>query len=120
LSSLTPPSETPAPAKPAPADAEPIPAEQLVGTWSASGTNNAKYSMTLTGDGNFTWGYSVGSKKQQVKGVYAIDGANLAMEPDGGGTMLAELAMKAPNSMKFNMVGAPANDPGLDFKRSAQ
>lgn len=119
LSSLTPPSDKPAPAKPA-AEAKPIPAEQLVGTWSASGPNNAKYSMTLTDDGNFTWGYSVGSKKQQVKGVYAIDGANLAMDPDGGGTMLAELAMKAPNTMKFNMVGAPANDPGLDFKRSAQ
>jgi len=120
LSSLTPPSESPAPAKPAPAaEAKPIPAEQLVGTWTASGPNNAKYSMSLTGDGNFTWGYAAGSKKQQVKGVYAIDGANLAMEPDGGGSMVAELALRDASTLHFAMVGAPENDPGLDFRRAA-
>jgi hypothetical protein len=51
-----------------------------------------------------------------VKGVYAIDQNKLAMEPNTGGTMLADLTK---NSMGFHfaMEGAPDKDPGLDFAK---
>jgi hypothetical protein len=40
------------------------------------------------------------------------------MEPDAGGVVLAELAMKAPESMHFKMVGGAADDRGLEFRRA--
>jgi predicted Zn-dependent protease len=108
------------PAKP-PAATEPkgITAEQVAGTWTAAGPGKAKYVMTLTKDETFTWSYARGARKQDVKGVYALDGNSLAMEPDGGGVMLAELSLKAPNDLHFQIVGAPDKDPGLEFRREA-
>ena len=89
----------------------------VVGTWTAAGPGKAKYTMTLTKDGAFTWSYEKGSRKQQVKGVYAVEGGSLVMEPDGGGTLLADLTFKGGTDMLFQVVGAPKGDPGLSFRK---
>lgn len=94
--------------------------DAVIGTWSASGPKNAKYEMTLTKDGAFTWSFSKGEPKQEVKGAYAIDGNNLAMQPDGGGTMLMELKQSGPENLHADIVGAAKGDPGLDFKRTGK
>jgi tetratricopeptide (TPR) repeat protein len=104
------------PAGPAP---KAIPAEQLLGNWAAAGPKNAKFAMDLRKDGTFTWAYSRGSRKQDVKGVYTVEGNVLAMEPDTGGVMLAELTAKGPDALHFKMIGESAEDPGLEFKRGA-
>jgi uncharacterized protein (TIGR03066 family) len=101
-------------AAPAPSAAA-VPAEALVGKWSAAGPANAKFNLELTKDGNFSWAYSQGGKSQTVKGVYALDGATLAMEPEGGGTMLADVTVPQNGSFSFAMLGAPPGDPGLKF-----
>jgi tetratricopeptide (TPR) repeat protein len=119
LQSMTPSPEAPANPPPA-ATAAAVPADSAIGVWSASGPKNAKYEMTLTKDGAFTWNYSNGAAKQSVKGVYAIDGNNLAMQPDGGGTMLMELKLNAPDSLHADIVGAAKGDPGLEFKRTGK
>jgi tetratricopeptide (TPR) repeat protein len=109
--------------KPAPAqrvgesDPKPVPAADVVGTWTATGRGSSQYSMELDKEGSFTWSYSRGTRKQAVKGVYTVEGNVLAMEPDAGGTMLAELTVKAPGSLHFQMVGSSKDDPGLDFKK---
>jgi uncharacterized protein (TIGR03066 family) len=91
-------------------------AAELVGDWSAT-SKDAKFDMNLAADGKFTWAFQQNGKRQEVKGVYAIDGATLAMEPDSGGTMLAEVSKQADNSLHFAQIGAPAGDPGLVFKK---
>jgi hypothetical protein len=73
--------------------------------------------MTLDKEGTFAWSYARGSRTQDVKGVYTVEGNVLAMEPDSGGVMLAELTLKAPGNLHFQMVGADKGDPGLDFKK---
>jgi len=114
--SLTPPSDKPPAAAPA---AAAVPAEKLTGTWSASGPGNAKYVMTLNADGTFTWAYSKGPKKQTVKGVYAVNGTDLAMDVDAGGKMLATINLKDADDLNFLMAGAKKDDKGLDFKKGA-
>ncbi|MGD9858042.1 MAG: tetratricopeptide repeat protein [Planctomycetaceae bacterium] len=106
-------STSPAPPEssgPAPTGAE------LVGNWTAK-SKDAKFEMKLTDDGKFTWAYDQNGKRQEVKGVYAIDGKTLAMEPDSGGTMLADLSLEGKDSLQFQMVGGPPGDPGLKFSR---
>jgi hypothetical protein len=109
------------PASTTPATAPPaIASDAVIGVWTASGPKNAKYDMKLTKDGVFTWSYSRGATKQDVKGVYAIDGNNLAMQPDGGGTMLMELKLIASDGLHADIVGAAKGDPGLEFKRTGK
>jgi hypothetical protein len=94
-----------------------VPADDLVGTWTATGRGDKRYSMTLAKDGNFTWTFTRGSRKQEAKGVYALEGNVLALEPETGGVLLAEQTLKAPNELHFKMIGGSAGDEGLDFKR---
>ena len=109
--------------KPAPAtrvgasEPKPVPADAVVGTWAATGRGTSKYSMALDKEGTFTWSFARGTRKQEVKGVYTVEGNVLAMEPDSGGTMLAELTVKAPGSLHFQMIGSGKDDAGLDFTK---
>jgi tetratricopeptide (TPR) repeat protein len=106
------------PAKaPATAAPKPVPADDVVGTWTATSSRTAKYSMTLRKDGTFTWAFSRGSRKQEAKGVYTMEGNVLAMEPDTGGILLAELTARGPDNLHFKMVSGASDDPGLKFQR---
>jgi hypothetical protein len=96
---------------------KPVPQDNVVGAWNAAGKGQEKFAMNLGKDGTFTWSFSRGSKKEEVKGVYTLEGNVLAMEPDTGGVMLAELTQKGPDNLQFQMIGGPANDPGLAFLR---
>jgi tetratricopeptide (TPR) repeat protein len=102
-------SDTPAPPS--------IAADDIAGTWTAAGQGTAQYSLNLRKTGTFTWRFTRGSRKQEVKGVYTLEGNVLGMEPDSGGVLLAELAVKGPDSLQFKMIGGAADDPGLDFRR---
>ena len=72
--------------------------------------------MTLGKDKDFTWTYREGKKKEQVKGAYALNGNVLALEPDAGGIMLAEITEPKDGTFVFRVDGAPKTDPGLTFK----
>jgi tetratricopeptide (TPR) repeat protein len=96
---------------------EPVPSDKVIGNWTAAGKGTAKYSMSLRKDGTFTWSFARGSRKQEAKGVYTLEGNVLAMEPDSGGVLLAELTAKGPENLLFRMIGGETNDPGLEFQR---
>ena len=120
VSMTTPPDENPKTATPpAPAD---LPAEKvlsvekLVGTWKASSPGTS-FQLDLAKDGSFVWTYARGKDKQSMKGVFAVDQNNLALEPDAGGTMLAEIDFANPTQFLFKMIGDDAKDPGLQFKK---
>jgi hypothetical protein len=103
-------------AGPAPKD---VPPDSILGNWTAIANGKAKYSMSLNKDGSFSWGYTRGNRKQEVKGVHTVEGNVLAMEPDSGGVMLAELTSKGPDTLQFKMIGGKSDDPGLEFRREA-
>jgi tetratricopeptide (TPR) repeat protein len=94
-----------------------IPSDNLVGNWTAAGSGTTKYLMNLRKDGTFTWSFTRGSRKQEVKGVYTVEGNVLGMEPDGGGVLLAELTARGPDTLHFKMIGGATDDPGLGFRR---
>jgi hypothetical protein len=74
--------------------------------------------LGLAQDGNFTWNFSQDGKTQTVKGVYALDGNVLAMEPETGGVMLAEVTQPQGGTFRFQLLGAPPGDSGLKFSKS--
>jgi tetratricopeptide (TPR) repeat protein len=105
------------PAPPVVAPEKVLSTEKLVGKWEAS-SHGAQFQLDLAKDGSFVWTCWRGKEKQSVKGVFAVDQNNLAMEPDAGGTMLAEIDLTNPSQFVFKMIGGEANDPGLQFKKS--
>ncbi len=107
--------ETP-PEPPAVPPEKVLKAEQFVGNWKSSG-QGATFQLDLTKDGNFTWTYTRGKQKQSVKGVFAVDQNNLALEVDDGSTMLAEIDFANPSQFKFKMIGGDEKDPGMEFKK---
>jgi hypothetical protein len=110
--------ETPAPAAPQVPPDKVLKAEQFVGNWKAS-SQGASFQLDLTRDGGFTWTYARGKNKQSVKGVYAVDQNNLALETDdGGGTMLAEVEFLGASKFKFKMIGDDPKSPGLEFAKA--
>ena len=90
--------------------------KDITGNWSAAGGNNTNFKLELTDNKEFTWSYTQGGSPQSMKGVYALDQNKLALEPDSGGTILAELSKKG-SGFHFATIGAPDNDPGLDFTK---
>lgn len=88
----------------------------VVGTWTSSRGGKATFEMTLGNDKSFTWSYREGKSKQDVKGAYALNGNVLALEPDAGGVMLAEITEPKSGTFTFRVVGEPKSDPGLTFK----
>jgi tetratricopeptide (TPR) repeat protein len=106
------------PAQAAPGKAPPtVPPDKLVGNWKATGKGKSSYSMSLNKDGSFTWGFTQGARKQEVKGVHTVEGNVLAMEPDSGGVLVAELTPKSDDAIQFKMIGGQKGDPGLEFRR---
>ncbi len=120
VSMTTPPAKsetTETPPEPAEVPAERVlKSEQLVGTWKAS-SQGAEFQLDIAKDGSFVWTYSRGKDKQTMKGVFAVDQNNLALEPESGGTMLAEIDFANPSQFHFKMIGDDAKDPGLEFKK---
>jgi hypothetical protein len=94
-----------------------ISSSDIAGNWTAPGKGKATYNMNLQKDGTFNWSFTRGARKKEAKGVYTVEGNVLAMEPDTGGVMLAELTAKSPEGLQFKMVGAAKDDPGLEFRR---
>lgn len=101
------------PAGPAPA----IGAAAIVGNWSAVSQDKSKFVLELSDKGSFSWTFTQKGKPQSVKGVYALDGNVLAMEPESGGTMLAEVTEPKGGGFSFKILGAPPDDPGLKFAK---
>jgi tetratricopeptide (TPR) repeat protein len=95
-----------------------VPSDKLIGAWNAQGPGSGRYSMTLRKEGTFTWSFRRGTRKEEAKGVYTVEGNVLAMEPDTGGVLLAELAVKEGETLQFKMIGGASSDPVLEFRRA--
>ena len=103
-SAATPPI-TPLPSKGTEAD--------LIGSWKAT-RGAEQFELTLEKDGQFKWTYSAGSNKQAINGVFIVEDGVLAMEPDSGGVMLADVSKPTDGKFTFRQNGT-ADEP-LEFQ----
>ncbi|MGI9456768.1 MAG: hypothetical protein ACR2NU_09410 [Aeoliella sp.] len=90
---------------PAPATLTKGTEEELLGAWKAVQKNGETFELTLSTQGAFTWAYSKNNEQQEIKGVFVIDDGVLAMEPDSGGVMLADVSKPVNNSFTFRQNG---------------
>jgi tetratricopeptide (TPR) repeat protein len=121
LQMLSPPAP---PAAPAPA-AEPGPAlgnvqvklEDLLGTWNAQGADGVRFELTLNQGGEFTWRYTRGNDTQSMRGAFAVEGETLAMQPETGGVLVAEITPPDATGFTFKPVGSSEVSQTLKFTR---
>ncbi len=106
---------TEAPDRKKPASDPALTVEQLLGVWRA-GDAGSEFTLTLQEDGRFEWTFSNHGKPQSVVGVFAVDHSTLAMEPDAGGVMLAELRLDGTR-LTFEQVGTEPAGNALIFNR---
>jgi tetratricopeptide (TPR) repeat protein len=99
-------------------DATPLTTEQLKGDWIASGPNGSEYRVSFADDGSFRWTYASGKQKEEIGGVYAVDGDVLAMEPDSGGMLAARISKPSSKALVFEPAGAPSGSASLKFQQA--
>lgn len=98
--------------------AQPVDPATLVGTWKAARPDGSKFDLTLTNDAKFTWSFAQkGQAAQAFGGNYSVEGNVLALERKDGGSLIAEVTPGGEAKFNFKLLGAPAEDPGLDFSR---
>ena len=90
--------------------------ESLIGKWTAK-VKDSTFNLELSKDGRFSWTFTSKEGRQRISGVYAIQDSTLAMEPDGGGVMLAELHLEGTH-LDFQQVGADYEAAPLNFERN--
>jgi tetratricopeptide (TPR) repeat protein len=101
------------PARPAP---KPVDPTTLVGSWKAARPDGSKFDLTLTNDAKFTWSFAQKDQKPQAfGGTYSVEGNVLALERKDGGSLIAEVTPGGEAKFNFKLLGAPQEDPGLDF-----
>lgn len=100
---------------PARVDVPEIESAQMTGEWNATDQDETTFQMVLNENGTFRWTATREGHSRTVRGVWALEENVLAMEPDSGGVMLAELSDVDDQGFQFRPVGAPQEDPGLKF-----
>ena len=96
----------------------PVDPATLVGTWKATRPDGSKFDLTLTNDAKFTWSFAQKDQKAQAfGGSYSVEGNVLALERKDGGSLIAEVTPGGEAKFNFKLLGAPSDDPGLDFSR---
>ena len=90
--------------------------DELLGKWRAN-RGNSTYSLELNEDGEFSWTYAgKDGKAQTIKGVFVIQDGLLAMEPDSGGVMLADVSKPDDGTFQFRQNGTGGES--IAFRRT--
>lgn len=97
---------------------QPVAAASLVGTWKAAREDGSTFDLNLTSASTFTWSFAQkGQPAQAFGGTYTVEGNVLALERKDGGSLIAEVTPAGDSKFNFKMLGAPAEDLGLDFQK---
>ena len=95
----------------------PIDPAMLVGTWGASRDDGSKFEMTLNADRTFNWKFAQKETVQEFGGTYTVEGNVLALERKDGGSLIAGVVPNGEQKFNFKLLGAPKEDPGLNFSK---
>lgn len=97
--------------------AKPLNEAALAGTWNAVREDGSQFELTMAPDKKFNWKFAPkGQKPTEFGGTYTIDGAILALESKEGGSLIAGVVQDA-GKFNFKLIGAPKEDPGLNFTK---
>lgn len=92
-------------------------AEAVVGAWTASRDDGAKFNLDLNADKSFKWHYAQGDRHDEFAGTYSLEGSLLVLQRKDGGAMVGHLTPDGDGKFTFKMLGAPKEDPGLAFNK---
>jgi hypothetical protein len=91
--------------------------EALLGTWKAEASDGARFELTLNQNGEFSWRYTRGNDTQSMRGAFAVEGNTLAMQPETGGVLVAEITPPDATGFTFKPVGSSEVSQALKFAR---
>jgi tetratricopeptide (TPR) repeat protein len=94
-----------------------IKAESLAGNWTATRDDGSKFKLDLNADKTYTWHFEQGTRHEEFKGTYSVEGSLLVLQRNDGGAMVAHVAPEGDGKFTFKVLGAPKDDPGLAFNR---
>jgi tetratricopeptide (TPR) repeat protein len=100
--------------------AQPLDPSKLMGVWMAQAAQNAKVTLTISDDANFTWAFAAqGKPPVTITGTYALANGVLTLNGKDapGGPLSGKVASPDDTHMSFKAIGAPSSDPGLQFAR---
>lgn len=72
--------------------------------WTAA-DDTGQFAMHLGNDDAFTWKFTRDGKPLTMSGAYIVRGKNLVMQPDSGGTMIAQITLNDDGSLAFAPIG---------------
>jgi tetratricopeptide (TPR) repeat protein len=99
-------------------DVEAVDPRILVGAWSATRDDGSQFKLNLTDDEKFTWTFkSKGHAADSFDGTYTVEDNVLALERKDGGSLIAEVTAGESGAFNFRLIGAAADDHGLDFSK---
>jgi hypothetical protein len=109
---------TPTTAPTAPAvPAAPVTAAALAGSWTATRSDGASFSLELGKDGTYTWRHTLQGQSQTYSGAYTVADNLLILKEGGNPAMIGQVAQLDANRFNFKMVGNNPADPGLAFTK---
>ncbi len=89
----------------------------LVGRWEAV-AGATKIELTVTEDSKFQWrAIEQGKVVSELGGDLVSSEMSIALQTDKEGTMAGRVKSLGPDRWRFQVEGAPENDPGLTFQR---
>ena len=95
----------------------PIDASMILGTWKAARDDGSQFELTLSKESTFNWKFTLKGKIEEFGGKYKFENNALALERKDGGILIAGLVADGTQKFNFKLLGAPKEDPGLDFSK---
>ena len=89
----------------------------LAGSWTATRSDGASFSLELGKDGTYTWRHTVQGQSQTCSGAYTVADNLLILKEGGNPAMIGQVAQLDANRFNFKMVGNNPADPGLAFTK---
>jgi len=92
----------------------PVP-DKLVGSWTANPVKDVTITLALTADKAFTWKVNDRGQAREFKGNATFEKDTLALSAADQPPMVGTVTWKDDGHFQFKAVGAPPEDPGLNF-----
>jgi Tfp pilus assembly protein PilF len=105
-------------AKPQAQPAAPTQQFPIAGTWSASPDSASTITLEIKADGNFVWRLTQKDQPRSLSGTSTIGGTGmLTLASTDAGVMVGQVTWKDAEHFNFRLVGARADDAGIEFSR---
>ncbi len=91
----------------------------LNGTWKAQPNEDSTITLTVKDDGSYTWDVTQKDQTKRMSGTSTL-GKTGVLTLVGGpsdGALVGQLHWADADHVRFSLIGAPANEPGLNFTR---